>query len=122
MKFYLACLLVWLVLAVPSYAQRRGGGGGATGPTRPGSTLPPGFPSGSSNPLGGPVFLTGKVVLDDGSELTESANIVTMCRSVKRVETHTDSHGGFSFQMGTRNQAPNGDGLSDADTTWTGAN
>lgn len=89
-------------------------------PSRPGSTLPPGFPSASSTPLGGAVFLTGKVVLDDGSELTESANIVTLCRSIKRVETHTDSHGGFSFQMGNRNASQNSDGISDADSTWTG--
>lgn len=121
MKFSIACLLSSvLFIATPSYAQRRGGGGGVSTPSRPGSTLPPGFPSGSTTSLGGAVFLTGKVVLDDGTELTESANIVTVCRSIKRIETHTDSHGGFSFQMGSRNSAPNGDGVSDADSTWTG--
>jgi len=119
MKFYAACLLSSLLLVLPIHAQRRGGGG-LPGPTRPGTTLPPGFPGASTSPLGGTVYLTGKVVLDDGTELTESANIVTLCRSIKRVETHTDSHGGFSFQMGSRNQAPNGDGVTDADSTWTG--
>jgi tetratricopeptide (TPR) repeat protein len=123
MKLYLACLLSSVLLfAIPSFAQRRGGGGGVPSPSRPGATLPPGFPSANTTPMGGLVFLTGKVVLDDGTELTESANIVTLCRSIKRVETHTDSHGGFSFQMGNRNGAPNGEGVSDADSTWTGPN
>ncbi|HZQ67641.1 MAG TPA: tetratricopeptide repeat protein [Terriglobales bacterium] len=118
MKFYAACLLSALLLALPSYAQRRGGGG-LPSPNRPSANVPPGFPSAPTSPLGGPVFITGKVVLDDGTELTESANIVTLCRSQKKVETHTDSHGGFSFQIGTRNQPPSGDGVSDADSSWT---
>lgn len=117
MRFYAGCLLSLLLVSGFSFGQRRGGG--TTNPSRPGSTLPPGFPAGPNSPFGGPIFLTGKVVVDDGSELTESANIVTLCHSQKRVETHTDSHGGFSFQIGTRNQPLNADGVSDADTTWS---
>ena len=48
------------------------------------------------------IFLTGKVVIDDGSVLTEPASIQTVCRGQKRTETHTDTHGGFSFQFGGR--------------------
>jgi tetratricopeptide (TPR) repeat protein len=44
---------------------------------------------------------------------------VTLCRSQKKVETHTDSHGNFSFQMGLRNQPVSSEGVSDADTTWS---
>jgi tetratricopeptide (TPR) repeat protein len=46
------------------------------------------------------IFLSGKAVLDDGSVLTESASIQTICNGQKRTETHTDSHGNFSFQFG----------------------
>lgn len=46
------------------------------------------------------IFLSGKVVVEDGSPLTETANIQTICRGQKRTETHTDSHGNFSFQFG----------------------
>lgn len=47
-------------------------------------------------------FLTGKVVLDDGTQLTESASIQTICRGRRQTVTHTDSHGGFSFELGDR--------------------
>ena len=45
------------------------------------------------------ISLSGKVVLDDGSALTDSAAIQTNCRNHIRTETHTDLHGGFSFQF-----------------------
>ena len=47
-------------------------------------------------------FISGKVVLDDGTQLTESASIQTICRGHKQTVTHTDSHGGFSFELGDR--------------------
>ncbi len=47
------------------------------------------------------IFLTGQVVIDDGSVLAESATIQTICKGQKRTETHTDSHGSFSFQLGS---------------------
>lgn len=46
------------------------------------------------------MILSGKVVLGDGSALTESAAIQTICKGKKRTETHTDSRGSFSFQFG----------------------
>lgn len=48
----------------------------------------------------GPVFLSGKVVISDGSELTEPAAIRIVCESYKRIETYTGSRGDFSFQLG----------------------
>lgn len=62
------------------------------------------------------VFLSGRVVVDDGSVLTESASIQTVCRGQKRTETHTDSHGGFSFQFGSRPTSDNGSQF-DAETS-----
>ena len=58
-----------------------------------------------SNPMGQRAFITGKVVLDDGTQLTESASIQTLCRGHKQTVAHTDSHGGFSFELGDRNSA-----------------
>jgi tetratricopeptide (TPR) repeat protein len=46
-----------------------------------------------------PVFVSGKVVLPDGSPLTESAAIVSTCSDRKRIETYTDSRGNFSFEL-----------------------
>jgi tetratricopeptide (TPR) repeat protein len=42
------------------------------------------------------------VVLADGSELTEPAAIQTICDGRRRTETYTDSHGGFSFELGRK--------------------
>jgi tetratricopeptide (TPR) repeat protein len=67
----------------------------------------------SSNSM---IFLSGKAVVDDGSLLTESAAIQTVCKGQKRTETHTDSHGNFSFQFGGRSAAPN-DAQFDAETS-----
>jgi len=49
-------------------------------------------------PLG--IFVTGKVVLDDGTELTEPVMIQTICRGQRHSETYSDAHGSFSFQFG----------------------
>jgi hypothetical protein len=73
----------------------------------------------SSNPSGGltsTVFISGKVALDDGSELTEPAAVQTICRGERHTRTFTDRHGSFSFQLG--DPTPNSEGdLSDAGTS-----
>jgi Tfp pilus assembly protein PilF len=48
----------------------------------------------------GDIFLSGKVVLDDGMPLTDSAAIQTVCDGEKRTETYTDRQGIFSFKFG----------------------
>jgi len=48
------------------------------------------------------LFLSGKVVLSDGSSPAEEVIIQSICRGQSRNETHTDSHGNFSFQFGDR--------------------
>lgn len=45
------------------------------------------------------MFLSGKVVVDDGTPLTEPAAIQTICRGQKHTEAHTDLRGSFSFQI-----------------------
>jgi tetratricopeptide (TPR) repeat protein len=59
------------------------------------------------------VFVSGRVALDDGTELTEPAAIQTICRGDKHTRTYTDRHGSFSFQLGDPTPSAEGD-LSDA--------
>lgn len=47
-----------------------------------------------------PIFLSGKVMIDDGSALTEPATIVRVCNGNPRNEGYTDSRGNFSIQLG----------------------
>ena len=89
----LTCLVS--LSAVLVSAQGGGGGRRIPAPTRPRLSTP------DISPNTG-IFLSGKVVVDDGSVLTESALIQTICRGQKRTEAHTDSHGSFSFQFGSR--------------------
>jgi len=90
-------------LSASALAQGRGRSNPSFGPT--GSAGPTPFPSAGTSPSGSqsPLFVAGKVVLDDGTELTEPATIQTICKGQKRTETYSDSHGGFSFQFGDRN-------------------
>jgi len=59
-------------------------------------------------------------MLDDGTQLTESANIQTVCRGHKQTVTHTDSRGSFSFELGDRmSAAVAGMGSADVDNSGT---
>jgi tetratricopeptide (TPR) repeat protein len=46
------------------------------------------------------VFLSGRVMLDDGTEPQERASIERVCNGRVRREAYTDSHGQFGFQLG----------------------
>jgi tetratricopeptide (TPR) repeat protein len=48
------------------------------------------------------LYVSGKVVLSDGSAPTESVLIQSVCRGQNRTETHTDADGNFSFRFGDR--------------------
>jgi tetratricopeptide (TPR) repeat protein len=92
--FALTCLVSLSFLPAP--AQTGSGGGKRTaGLARPRLAAP----DLSTSSM---IFLSGKAVVDDGSLLTESASIQTICKGQKRTETHTDSRGNFSFQFGNR--------------------
>jgi hypothetical protein len=64
-------------------------------------------------------FVIGKVVLDDGTELTEPATIQTICKGQQRTEAYSDTHGAFSFQFGDSN-AGTGAAVSDASSSSFG--
>jgi hypothetical protein len=113
----LTCCVI-LALTLTGLASGQGKPSGGKGP----STIPsPSRPSigqpGVNSPdvnLGQRAFLTGKVVLDDGTQLTESASIQTICRGRRQTVTHTDSHGGFAFELGDRTSTL-GAGIGEAD-------
>jgi tetratricopeptide (TPR) repeat protein len=101
MKTPLRCALLIFAFTSFAMAQGRSGGGkpstGVPGPNGPnfptnGIPLPPSAPTS--------LFVSGQVVLDDGTELTEPVIIQTICRGQKHNETYSDTHGGFSFQFG----------------------
>jgi tetratricopeptide (TPR) repeat protein len=106
-----------LIFAISSSAQgsRPGGGSGSSktpGPGIPNSTTVPPF----SQPTR-PIFLTGKVMIDDGTELTEAAAVRTICRGQTRTQAYTDSRGNFSFELGSRMPTANA-GIEDADSSF----
>jgi tetratricopeptide (TPR) repeat protein len=106
------------------YAQEQGapqGGGGAGGggaaptTTTPGPSPDPGrgrqpqqptFPDPTRDPqqrfpeMQRPMFLSGKVVMEDGTPPPEPVVIERVCNGQPRPEGYTDSKGRFSFQLG----------------------
>jgi hypothetical protein len=94
MKSLLALACLVLISLQPMFAQKRSGGGGVV---RTPSTVP--------SPTSGRLYLSGKVVLSDGSAPPQVVVIQSICRGQTRNETHTDLHGSFSFQFGDRNSA-----------------
>jgi tetratricopeptide (TPR) repeat protein len=122
MNHRLTCsVFLTLTLAGFSFAQGGKPTGGRGPSTMPGLTTP-----GTQPPMNSPdpnygrqAFLTGTVVLDDGSPLTESASIHTLCRGRKQTVAHTDSHGAFSFQLGDRVGAA-AESVGDADISSMG--
>jgi tetratricopeptide (TPR) repeat protein len=115
------CLLLALMLLSLSTslaAQRSGGGGGTggagggagighpgSGSTSVGNIPPTGFPSNNNNlPARNPTdvmfFVSGKVVVDDGTAFTDSASLQTNCKGQLRTIGHTDLQGFFTLQFG----------------------
>lgn len=67
-------------------------------PRQPGQQLP--YPE-----MRRPIFLSGKVVMEDGTPPPESVAIERVCNGIARREQFTDSKGRFSFQVGQNNYA-----------------
>jgi len=134
MKRLLVSSFLLLFFTMAAFAQGRpasGGGGNSGGGTQGSPTIPTG-PSPSLGPrvpsipdIERPVFLSGKVVLADGGAITEPAAILTICGSRKRIETYTDSHGSFSFELKKKSNtmaAQTADMSSLSDENFTKAN
>ena len=90
-------------LSAFALAQSRGRGNPSSGPTRSNGVST--FPSTGMSPSSSQsaIFIAGKIVLDDGTELTEPVAIQTICKAERHTETYSDSHGGFSFEFGDPN-------------------
>ena len=126
-----ACLLVYPILALAQDAQGGGGtaagGGTSTGGTAGGGvgagagTSPIGIGGGNASPRIGmgspngslndqspferrPIFLSGTVMLSDGSVPAERVRIERVCNGAVRTEGHTDNRGRFSIQLGGTNE------------------
>jgi Flp pilus assembly protein TadD len=63
-----------------------------------------------------PIFLSGKVTLQDGTPPPDSAVIERVCNGIVRPEAYTDSKGRFSFQLGQNNSAMMADASIGADS------
>jgi hypothetical protein len=99
--FRIPVLLILLFsLALGLSAQSSGGGGKKTStpasiPPNPGNV--PSLPRSDTTPRS--FFLSGKVMVDDGTLLTDSAIIQSICEGRTRTEGYTDSKGRFSFEI-----------------------
>ena len=90
---------IFLIMAVaPAVAQSSGG---TTGPPR--AKIPPTLqtPRTQDNR---PIFVSGRVVLDDGTKPTVRVAIERVCNNRTRREGYTDTEGTFSFQLGESQQ------------------
>lgn len=58
------------------------------------------IPSSNSPSITRPIFLSGKVMFDDGSQPSPNIKIERVCGGSTRLEAHTDSKGRFSFEVG----------------------
>ncbi len=108
----LAIPAVALLFSVQTAFAQRGGsttGSGTTGSTAspsrgnvPSAPVPTigNVPSTSSPNTTRPIFLSGKVIFDDGSQVSPDIRIERVCGGSTRLEAHTDSKGRFSFQVG----------------------
>jgi tetratricopeptide (TPR) repeat protein len=114
------------LLATTVFGQGRGGGGGTTTPpagstgtgtTAPGTgtaptTTTPGRTPTINQPtqqqqqqqvqMPQPIFVSGRVLFDDGAAPTEPVVIETICGATARAEGYTDTKGYFSFELGRR--------------------
>ncbi len=123
MNYRLACC-AYLTLNLTLFASAQGtkSPGRGTNTPSPTTTTRPTMEPNMTAPdttFGRRAFISGKVVLDDGTRITESATIQTICRGHRQTVAHTDSRGGFSFEFGDRaSAAMAGISEADVDSSW----
>ena len=91
------------VIANPAVSQSRGGTNKNPPPTPSRSTGSLSVPTTGSSTL----FISGKVMVDDGTLLTDHPAIQSLCNGRTHTETYTDSKGHFSFEVKDPNQLIN---------------
>jgi TolA-binding protein len=107
-------------LSLPAFGQGRGASGPTTPPagsTTPGGSIPTGTTGRSTIPtqpnppnqpnqgqqVNRPIFITGRVTMEDGTGPPEPVVIERVCGGSPHSEGYTDSKGYFSFELGGRN-------------------
>ena len=81
-----------------------GGAGGTTGRTptpSPSTTSPTNTPAAVN--VAQPIFLSGRVMLEDGTAPPDPVTMETVCNGSPHREGYTDSKGYFSIELGARN-------------------
>ncbi len=112
-------IAVWAsLLPGPASAQRGGSGapsapsgggaptGGGRGPAGSGISIPTTNNPPTSTPGSGnsqPIFISGRVLVDDSSPLPTNVTIERVCGPAHHAEGHTDSKGYFGVQLGAAN-------------------
>ena len=107
----------------PSTGGTPGGGNPTPGGNGPGVGRVP-FPT-PNNPNGQypgrPIFLSGRVMVEDGTPPPRPAAIERVCGTNRRTEGHTDSKGYFSIELGNPVLEPQQDASTDGFGTFGGA-
>jgi tetratricopeptide (TPR) repeat protein len=104
-----ALFLLGAIATAKLLAQVSGGGMGGTTPTTGsgGQTSVQANPSLASGGRGAdvarPLYISGKVVIEDGSAVPENITIQRICSGISKTVAYTDSKGQFNFQWGDRN-------------------
>jgi len=81
-------------------------GNGSTGVTRPTTNTPTTTtPSQPVITIPQPIYVTGRVVLEDGSAPPEPVTIETVCNGATHGEGYSDAKGYFGLELGGRNNA-----------------
>ena len=109
MKSALGFLLMAIVGLVCLWAQKSGGTSPAA-PANPTATAPPATTPSPGTPapttpapvitLPKPIYLSGTVIVDDGSPLPGNVDIQSICGSQRRAVAHTSPAGDFGFLWG----------------------
>ena len=95
--FRIPVLLILFFALSPGLSAQSTGGGGKQPSTTRSTPPPPNLPS--TDTMSRSLFLSGKVMVDDGTVLTDSVIIQSICKGRIRTEGHTDSKGHFSFEI-----------------------
>ena len=147
LRSFLGLAIALLLAANTGIAQQQGGGqtpapaGGGTpsGSSTPTPTTPsipntPNIPGRPTSPTIGqpqeqrfpemqrPIFLSGKVMMDDGSAVPDNVVIERVCNGVAKPEGYANSKGHFSFQLGSNMQVFSDASVSSAADSGFGGN
>jgi Tfp pilus assembly protein PilF len=111
MKAKTFALLFFCLFGFWGWAQEQGSGSGSgsgSGQDSSGSGSGRSGRSSRSARFQRPIFLSGKVILDDGSAPTRPVTVGLVCQGTVVRQAYTSSGGGFSFQLSTGRSSQDG--------------